>query len=218
MEGRPFSSYIDHTNLKADATRDDIIRLCREAADYSFFAVCVTPYFVAQAVRQLNGTNVKVAAVVGFPLGTHTTAAKVFEAGEAVQNGASEIDLVINVGALKEGLTRYVGEEILRVKAVTENALLKVILETGLLRDEEKRLAAAIAADSGADMLKTSTGFHGGATADDVRLLRDASPLPVKASGGIRTAESALALITAGADRLGTSSAIDIIQEIQNRR
>jgi deoxyribose-phosphate aldolase len=154
--------------------------------------------------------------VAGFPLGANTASTKTFEAGEAAQNGATEIDLVINVAALKEGMTKTVGEEISRVRAATDGCLLKVILETGLLTPAEKRLAAHIAGESGADMLKTSTGFFGGATEEDVRLLKEVAPhLGVKASGGIRDAEFALRLIAAGATRLGTSSAIKIIGELE---
>lgn len=217
MEIRQFAGTIDHTILKPEATREDVVRLCGEAKEYEFAAVCVNPWHVAQAARSLAGSGVAVAAVVGFPLGATTVAVKVFEAGEAVQNGAGEIDLVINVAALKEGLLRYVGEEITRVRKAAPDALLKVILETGLLEPEEKSLAARIAADSGADMLKTSTGFFGGATEDDVRLLTEVAPgLGIKASGGIRDAETALKLLAVGATRLGTSSAVQIIQELKN--
>lgn len=207
---------IDHTLLKAGATREDITALCAEAVKYKFAAVCINPWHVPHAMRQLTGTGIGLAAVAGFPLGATTAASKVFEAGEAVQNGATEIDLVINVAALKEGLVSFVSEEIARVRAATEGALLKVIIETGLLGDEEKRIAAKLAAQAGADMIKTSTGFHGGATTDDVRLIKDTVPhLGIKASGGIRSSAFALELITLGATRLGTSSAIQMLGELE---
>lgn len=207
---------IDHTILKSDATRQEIERLCAEAKEYQFAAVCINPWHVAQAARLLKGTTVNVAVVVGFPLGANTVGVKIFEAGEAIQNGATEIDLVINVAALKEGMERYVADEISRIRFVSANTLLKVILETGLLTNEQKRLAARIAAEAGADMVKTSTGFFGGATEEDVLLLKEEVPhLGIKASGGIRTAEFALRLLSAGATRLGTSSAVDILKELE---
>ncbi|EEG77015.1 deoxyribose-phosphate aldolase [Dethiobacter alkaliphilus] len=219
MEVTSFAATIDHTNLKPEATRDDIAMLCAEADKHRFAAVCINPWHVPYAARLLEESTVKVAVVAGFPLGATTTATKAFEAGEAVQNGAREVDLVINVAALKEGRARMVGEEISRVRASIEGAYLKVILETALLEAEEKRLAARIAADCGADMLKTSTGFFGGATEDDVALLKEVAPhLGIKASGGIRDAEFALLLLAAGATRLGTSSAVKIITELQDRR
>jgi deoxyribose-phosphate aldolase len=215
MNNIQFAATIDHTNLKPEASRADIAKLCEEAKEYAFAAVCINPFYVAYAARKLVGTDVALASVIGFPLGANTAATKTFEAGEAIQNGATEIDLVINVAALKEGMTRTVGEEISRVRAATAGNLLKVILETGLLTTEEKYLAAHIAAESGADMLKTSTGFFGGATEDDVRLLKECAPhLGIKASGGIREAEFALRLIAAGATRLGTSSAILILEQL----
>jgi deoxyribose-phosphate aldolase len=211
------SSCIDHTNLKADATREDIALLCSEAKEFNFAAVCVNAWHVQFAARQLSGTGVKVAAVVGFPLGATTSATKAFEAGEAVQNGAGEIDMVINIAALKGGLTRLVKEEIIRVRQSAPGALLKVILETGLLSDEEKGTAAMLARESGAEMVKTSTGFSGGATVADVALFREIVPeLGVKASGGIRDAVFALELITAGAVRIGSSSALKMIEEIES--
>ncbi|MDW7651556.1 MAG: deoxyribose-phosphate aldolase [Bacillota bacterium] len=215
---KKLAAAIDHTLLKADTTREEITALCAEAKEHRFAAVCVNPWHTALASRTLQGTGVAVAVVAGFPLGANTTAAKVFEAGEAVQNGATEIDLVINVAALKDGLERYVREEISRVKAATEGTLLKVIIETGLLKHEEKVIAVELAAQAGADMIKTSTGFHGGATTDDVRLIKElVSHLGIKASGGIRSAAFALELLTVGATRIGTSSAVTILQELQNK-
>lgn len=206
--------FIDHTNLSATATGEDIERLCREAVEYGFAAVCINPWHVRLAARLLEDTSVKVAAVAGFPLGATTVGAKVFEAGEAVQNGAGEIDLVINLAALKAGMTQYVSDELQRVRNSTKGALLKVILETALLTGEEKGLAAGLARDCGADMVKTSTGYAGGATVEDVRLLKETVPeLGIKASGGIRDVSFALALLGAGAVRLGTSSAVKLMQD-----
>jgi deoxyribose-phosphate aldolase len=205
--------FIDHTNLSATATGEEIERLCREAVEYGFAAVCINPWHVRFAAGLLAGTAVKVAAVAGFPLGATTVGAKVFEAEEAVQNGAGEIDLVINLAALKAGMTQYVRDELQRVRHCTKGALLKVILETALLTGEEKRLAAGLARDCGAEMVKTSTGYAGGATIEDVRLLKETVPeLGIKASGGIRDIPFALALLAAGAARLGTSSAVKLMQ------
>jgi len=203
---------IDHTSLGVTVTRLEIARLCEEAKEYGFAAVCLNPWHVRYAAQLLVGSAVRVAVVVGFPLGATTTAAKVFEAGEAVQSGAGEIDLVINVAALKEGLTPYVAEEIACVRRCAPEALLKVILEMAVLTAEEKRQAAMLARDAGANMVKTSTGFAGGATVEDVKLLRETVPeLGIKASGGIREVAFALELLAAGATRLGTSSAVKFI-------
>ncbi|MCR3922416.1 MAG: deoxyribose-phosphate aldolase [Firmicutes bacterium] len=218
IKSTQFVKTIDHTNLKPDATKTDIRTLCAQARQFNFAAVCVNPWHVAYAVQELAECTVAVAVVVGFPLGATTSSVKVFEAGEAVQSGAREIDLVINVAALKEREIHYIADEIKRVRAVVEGMMLKVILETGLLELEEKKLAAQIAADSGANILKTSTGFFGGATVEDVQLLKQMAPtLGVKASGGIRTAEFALQLLAAGATRLGTSSACQIMAELDNK-
>ncbi|MBT9172058.1 MAG: Deoxyribose-phosphate aldolase [Syntrophomonadaceae bacterium] len=205
---------IDHTNLAATATRKDIDRLCREAVEYGFAAVCLNPWHVPFAAALLEGTAVKVAAVVGFPLGATTADAKVFEAGEAIQSGAREIDLVINLAALREGLDQYVRDELLRVRNCTKGALLKVILETTLLTSAEKRRAARLARDCGAEMVKTSTGYAGGATIEDVKILKRTVPeLGIKASGGIRHTAFALALLEAGATRLGTSCAVKLMRD-----
>ncbi len=213
------ATYIDHTNLLPDATREEIILLCNEAKEYSFAAVCVNPWHVQYAAKLLSESAVKVASVIGFPLGATTSAVKAFEAGEALQNGADEIDMVINIAALKDGMLRYVRDEISRVRQSTEGALLKVILETTLLDDEEKRSAAMLAAEAGADMVKTSTGFNSGATTADVVILKETVPeLGIKASGGIRDASFALQLIQAGATRLGTSSAVKILKELEENK
>ncbi len=213
------ATYIDHTNLLPGATREEIIMLCNEAKEYGFAAVCLNPWHVQYAAKLLSESGTKVATVIGFPLGATTSAVKAFEAGEAVQNGADEIDMVINIAALKDGMLRYVREEISRVRHSTGGALLKVILETTMLDDEEKRSAARLAAEAGADMVKTSTGFNGGATAADVALLKETVPeLGIKASGGIRDASYALQLIQAGATRLGTSNALKILKELEENK
>ncbi len=210
-------SAIDHTNLVAAASSKDVALLCEQAAEHGFAAVCINPWHVRHAALLLKGTEVKVATVVGFPLGANTMASKAYEAGEAVANGAVEIDYVINIAALKEGMDSYIAEELSQVRCAAGGALLKVILETALLSDEEKRKAALFALDAGADMVKTSTGFNGGATVADVVLLRETVPqLGIKASGGIREADFALQLLAAGAVRLGTSNAVKIIQELES--
>lgn len=206
---------IDHTCLAGVASRREIARLCEEAKAYGFATVCINPCYVSFAASLLAGTTIGVSTVVGFPLGATTPAVKAFEAGEALQNGATEIDMVINIAALKERRARYVADEIARVRACIQRAVLKVILETTLLSEEEKLLAARLAREAGADMLKTSTGTAGGATLSDVRFLKEAAPsLGIKASGGIRDAAFAIDLIAAGAVRLGTSSAVKIMNEL----
>ena len=209
------SSYIDHTVLKADATENDVVKLCREALEHNFCSVCVNSSRVLLASEQLRGSSVKVCSVVGFPLGAMNSEAKGFEASIAVSEGASEIDMVINIGFLKEGNLDAFEEDIRSVrKSCGEGIILKVIIETALLTDEEKKTACIIAEKAGADFVKTSTGFStGGATADDVALMRAAvsDKVKVKASGGVRSYEDAVRMIEAGAERLGTSSGIAII-------
>jgi deoxyribose-phosphate aldolase len=204
---------IDHTNLKPEARSADIEKLCREAVQYGFASVCVNPCYVAEAAGKLAGTKVRVCCVVGFPLGASTTACKAFEAQLAVKNGASEIDMVMNVGWLKD--RRYddvKGDIAAVVEAVPDNPV-KVILETCLLDKSEIVKACRLAKDAGAAFVKTSTGFSsGGATAEDVALMRQTvgPDMGVKASGGIRTREAAEAMIEAGADRLGISKSVEI--------
>lgn len=216
------ASLIDHTNLKPEATHSDIARLCREAIDYGFFSVCVNPYWVGFAATELQGSPVKVCTVAGFPLGATTELVKSTEAGDSIHRGASEIDMVINVGALRGGDRDTVHEEI-RLLAETchaNRAILKVILETALLTDDQKREACAIAVDAGTDFVKTSTGFAAhGATAADIALMRAAvgQNIGVKASGGIRTLADAEAMIAAGASRIGASASVAIIREAQAR-
>ena len=208
-------SYIDHTLLKADATPEAIVKLCDEARQYGFYSVCVNGGYVPLCSEALEGSGVRVCAVVGFPLGAGATRAKAFEAAEAAERGADEIDMVMAVGKLIAGDEAYVRSDIRAVAdAVAGKAIVKVILETGLLNEEQKRTACRLAEEAGAHFVKTSTGFGpGGATAEDVRLMRAAvSPnVRVKASGGIRDLTAALAMIEAGAARLGTSSGVAIV-------
>ncbi|HML33294.1 deoxyribose-phosphate aldolase [Sporomusa sphaeroides] len=207
------AKYIDHTLLKPAATVEEIIRLCEEAAQHKFAAVCVNPIYVDLAAHHLAGTGVKTATVIGFPLGATLSAVKAAEAKEAVLRKADELDMVIHIGAVKAGLWEAVKADIEQVVAAADGAIVKVIIETGLLTDEEKRQACQAVVDGGAHFVKTSTGFGpGGATEEDIRLLKQVAgdKIGIKASGGIRTREQALALVAAGATRLGTSAGIII--------
>jgi deoxyribose-phosphate aldolase len=208
---------IDHTILKPDATRDDVLRVCAEARQYGFASVCVNPYWVPLAAGALAGSPVKVCTVVGFPLGATSTAAKVAEAGEALRMGAQEIDMVMNVGALRSGDRESVRLDIAGVVAVSHaaGAIVKVILETALLDDGQKVAACLLAREAGADFVKTSTGFGpAGATAHDIALLRrTVGPgMGVKASGGIRTYEDLKTMVDAGATRIGASASVKIVE------
>jgi deoxyribose-phosphate aldolase len=214
------AAMIDHTNLRPEATERQIVQLCQEAREHGFGAVMVNAGHIALSVEQLKGSRVKRGAVVGFPLGATLTSVKQFEAEEAIRLGAQEIDMVMAIGALKFGDHRRVFSDIQALARVTrkQKALLKVILETFLLTDEEKVQACQISVEAGADFVKTSTGFlGGGATAADVELMRRTvgSTVGVKASGGIRNAQDALAMIAAGANRIGTSSGVAIIREVR---
>ncbi len=213
------AAYIDHTLLKQDAAAPQIDRLCAEAAQYHFASVCVNPWYVPRCVKHLQGTGVKVCTVVGFPLGATTTESKVFETLQAVKSGAEEIDMVMNVCAMKSGNTRAIEQEIQALAAAVEgHAILKVILETCLLTEEEKILACQIAKRAGADFVKTSTGFStGGATVADVALMRRTvgPEMGVKAAGGIRDYATAKAMLDAGATRIGASAGIAIVQQEQ---
>lgn len=203
----------DHTILKADASQEAVRKICEEAKEYGFMSVCVNSYYTAYVAQQLKGTEVKVCTVVGFPLGQMSTRAKAAETTIAVEDGAQEIDMVINVGALKDKLYDVVLSDIREVKKACGNALLKVIIETCLLTDEEKVKACELAKEAGADFVKTSTGFStGGAKTEDVALMRKTvgSEMGVKASGGIRDKETAQSMVEAGANRLGTSATIAI--------
>jgi len=209
------NKYIDHTILKATASQKDIEKLCAEATEHKFYSVCVNGCYVADAKHLLQGTDVKVAAVVGFPLGAMTTASKVFEAKEAIENGASEIDMVINVAKLKDGEFDYVENEIRLIKEAIGNNVLKVIIETCYLTDEEKVKACELSLVAKADYVKTSTGFGtGGATYEDVKLMKSVvgDNAKVKASGGVRDKETAQKYVDLGAERLGTSSGIEIVK------
>ena len=212
------AKYIDHTNLKPEATREDIAALCAEAKQYGFASVCVNPCHVAFAARLLTDSDTAVCCVVGFPLGACTTTVKAYEAADAVRNGATEIDMVLNVGWAREGRWSEVQAEIAAVAAMLRGrAKLKVILETCLLTDGQKVAACKAAVKAGADFVKTSTGFSkAGATAEDVKLMRrNVGPdVGVKAAGGIRTYADALAMIEAGATRIGASAGVAILSEV----
>jgi len=207
--------YIDHTLLKPEATREQVDKLCAEAVEYGFYSVCVNTTWTAYCARKLRGKGVKVCTVVGFPLGAMDSRAKSFETRSAVENGADEIDMVMNVGALKSGDLKTVEEDIRWVlRACRQNTILKVIIENALLTDEEKVLACQIAKRAGAHYVKTSTGFaSSGATVEDIALMRRTVGLEmgVKAAGGVRSYEDAVAMIQAGASRIGASSSVAIV-------
>ncbi|MDF2038673.1 deoxyribose-phosphate aldolase [Cytobacillus oceanisediminis] len=206
---------IDHTLLKADATKDQIEKICAEAKEYNFASVCVNPAWVKLSSGLLNGTEVKVCTVIGFPLGASTPETKAFETKNAIENGATEVDMVINIGALKGGDNELVERDIRAVvDAAKGKALTKVIIETCLLTEEEKVRACELSVKAGADFVKTSTGFStGGATAEDIALMRKTvgPEIGVKASGGVRSAEDAQKMIDAGATRIGASSGAAIV-------
>ena len=205
---------IDHTNLKPSATPEDIRRLCREAREFGFASVCVNPCYVSLASDELSGSGVKVCTVIGFPLGQNATEIKVAETERAYLGGSDEFDMVINVGRLKAGELGFVRDEIAAVVKAARGKCVKVIIETGLLTDEEKMTATRLSCDGGAHFVKTCTGVSAGvATPEDVRLMRScaAEGVKIKASSGIRTYDDARALIEAGADRLGTSAGIAIV-------
>ena len=208
---------IDHTQLRAYATETDIRELCAEAVEYGFAAVSINPVWTSYCAKRLAGTSVRVDACVGFPLGANAAPIKVEEARDAVRNGATEIDMVINVGALKSGYQGFVEREMAAIIRAVKGTPVKVILETSYLSEEEKTAVCEMSLRSGAAYVKTATGFgHGGATADDVRLMRQivGDRLGVKAAGGIRTFGDVLAMIEAGASRIGTSAALDILADV----
>ncbi len=209
-----YNKLIDHTLLKQDAMPEQIIKLCEEAKEHDFMSVCVNPGYVPLAAKCLKDSDVKVCTVIGFPLGMNLTKTKVEEAELAIKEGADEIDMVINVGMLKAGHDDYVEEEIRELKAVAGSKVLKVIIETCLLTDDEKVRACVASKNAGADFVKTSTGFStGGATVHDVALMRKTvgPDMGVKASGGVRTHEDLIAMVEAGANRIGTSNGCKII-------
>lgn len=210
------ASYIDHTLLKPESTESQVVQLCQEAAEYKFASVCVNPAWVETAAAELADSGVKVCTVIGFPLGASTSETKAFETTDAILKGAGEIDMVVNIGALKSGNTDHVKKDIEAVvNAAKGKAIVKVILETCLLTDEEKVTASRLSKEAGADFVKTSTGFStAGATVEDVKLMRQTvgPDLGVKASGGVRSLEDVEAMIEAGATRIGASSGVKIMQ------
>jgi deoxyribose-phosphate aldolase len=212
------ASYIDHTLLKPDAQPEQIEQLCREAAEYQFASVCVPPCYVRLAVENMQGSGVPVCTVIGFPLGYGLAKVKFFEGHQALSEGATELDMVINVGALKAGRVEEVEEEIGELAELCHlrGAILKVIIETALLTEDEILLACELCAEAGADFVKTSTGFASrGASVADIELMRQSLPthVRIKASGGIRTREAALALVAAGADRIGSSNSLVLLED-----
>lgn len=215
----PLNHYIDHTLLKATATTQEIKQLCQEAMTYQFASVCVNSAYVPLASDELKASQVKVCTVIGFPLGAMSTAAKVFEAQKAVKDGANEIDMVLNIGWLKSKQFDLVWKDIEAVRTALPNITLKVILETCYLEEIEVIKASELAMQSGADFIKTSTGFgSGGATIADVKLMRNVvgNQLKIKASGGIKDYKTAQAFIEAGADRLGVSAGVAIVESLQS--
>ena len=218
---RQLERMIDSTNLRPDATTEDIKKLCRDAKKYNFASVCVNPCFVSLAADLLISVEVKVCCAIGFPLGAATPESKVFEAKDAVRNGADEIDMVINIGALKDKKYEIVKKEIRDIVDVVGKVVVKVIIETCYLTDEEKIKACLIAKEAGAHFVKTSTGFGPkGATAEDVALIRKTvgPNMGVKAAGGIRTIDDAVKMINAGANRIGTSRAVEIVEGIEQQK
>lgn len=214
VKGRPLASYIDHTILKPDARNAEVENLCNEAIRFKFASVCVNPYWIPLVARKLKGSGVLSCCVVGFPLGATPAECKAYEAETCIKNGAEEVDMVINIGALKDRDLDTVRNDIATVKAACGNKTLKVIIETCLLTDDEKETACKISAEAGADFVKTSTGFsQSGATAADVALMRRTvgPTIGVKAAGGIRNKADALAMIEAGASRIGASVSVLII-------
>lgn len=218
MDKKRLASYIDHTILKPDAKDEDIKKLCAEALEYKFASVCINPSFVKLAASLLRGSEVKVCTVVGFPLGATLPEVKAFEAAKAIENGAEEVDMVINIGALKSGNLDLLEQDIKAVAdACNGKALLKVIIETCLLTQEEKVAACNAAKKAGANYVKTSTGFStSGASAEDIALMRRCvgMNIGVKASGGIRDLETALKMIESGASRIGASASVNIVNQL----
>jgi deoxyribose-phosphate aldolase len=223
--GTDIARYIDHTLLKAEATREEIVRACDEARAWGFHAVCVNGRWVPVAAERLFGTKVKVSGVVGFPLGADTTKVKVAGVREAIDAGADEIDMVADLAAIIEADASYLLYQFRSVlkecRSMRPPVLLKVIIESAALTREQKVFACQIAQQAGVDFIKTSTGLHpaGGATADDVRLIKETAPAcKVKASGGIKTVQQAMEMLEAGADRIGTSAGVKIMEELEATR
>lgn len=212
------NKFIDHTLLKATATEDDVLELCKEARDYNFFSVCVNSCNVPLAKKNLEGSNVKICTVVGFPLGAMSTEAKIFETQQALRDGAEEVDMVINIGALKSRNLQKVEEEITAIKESVGDKILKVIIETCYLTPQEIVIASELAVKAKADFVKTSTGFGtDGAKMENIQLMKDAvnGKAKIKASGGIKNLDMALSYIEAGVERIGTSSGVSIVKETQ---
>ncbi|WP_099187236.1 deoxyribose-phosphate aldolase [Tepidibacter mesophilus] len=209
------AKYIDHTVLKAQTTEDEVKKVCEEAKTYGFFSVCINPSYIEFAKEQLKESDVKVCTVIGFPLGANTSEVKAFETIDAIKKGADEVDMVINIGALKDKKYDYVQNDIKAVvDAANGKALVKVIIETCYLTDEEKKIVCELAKKAGTDYVKTSTGFGtGGSTPQDIKLMRETvgANIGVKASGGVRNTEDAEAVINAGASRIGASASISIV-------
>ncbi len=215
MKKKELAKMMDHTILKAVATPDDVMNICKEALKISAASVCVNPFYVPLAKELLAGSDVKVCTVIGFPLGANTTEVKVFETKDAIEKGAEEIDMVINVGALLAGDTETVYKDIKAVVGAANGTLVKVIIETCYLNDDQKRTACELSLKAGADFVKTSTGFGtGGATPHDVELMRSVvgNQMKIKASGGIRSYDEAMAVVAASADRLGVSASLAILE------
>ncbi|UCF15119.1 MAG: deoxyribose-phosphate aldolase [Phycisphaerales bacterium] len=224
LSSEKLASYIDHTLLEATATRERVERVCREAMDYGFHTVCVNGRWLPLVAELLAGSKVAVGGVVSLPLGANSTKVKIAQARDAIFAGADEIDMVADLAAIIEGDSRYLLSQLLAVLKVCRSmrpaVLLKVIIESAALSDEQKVFACRIAQQTGVDFVKTSTGLHpaGGATIDDIRLLRESAPgCKVKAAGGIKTAEQAVEMIAAGAQRIGTSSGVQIMEEFKAR-
>lgn len=218
MNKKDLARMIDHTLLRPYATIREIEKLCEEAKKYSFYSVCVNPYYIPFVKEFLNGTDIKICTVIGFPLGANTTKVKVYEVREALSLGAEEFDMVINLGALKDRKKEYLIKEIKEIVEAAEGNTVKVIIETCYLSDEEKIWATEIVKEGGAHFVKTSTGFGtSGATESDVKLLKEIAgdKLKVKAAGGIKSLEQALKMIEAGAERIGTSNGVSIINELK---
>lgn len=220
MNNKELANIIDHTLLKADATQAEIIKLCAEAKEFNFASVCVNPSMVKLASEELKGCDVDVCTVIGFPLGATTSEVKAFEVKNTIENGATEVDMVINIGKLKDRDLEYVKNDIKAVvEAAKGKALTKVIIETCLLTEEEKIIACKLSKEAGSDFVKTSTGFStGGATVEDIKLMRETvgPEMGVKASGGVRSKKDALAMIENGATRIGASASISICEGIES--
>lgn len=217
---KKYNSLIDHTKLNLDATSKDITNLCKEAMSFGFFSVCINPFFIEQAKKELSNSNVKICTVIGFPLGANTTKSKVYETLDAIKNGADEIDMVINISKLKDFDFDYCLFEINAIKKACQNRVLKVIVETCLLNEKQKKFAVELINLSNADFIKTSTGFSkAGATFEDIILFKKyiKSNKLIKAAGGIRSGSDLIKMVDLGANRIGTSQGVKLIEDINNK-